>query len=417
MTAATDLGPGKARKLAVSYRPLESLIPYARNARTHSDAQVAQIAASIREFGFTNPILVDGENGVIAGHGRVLAARKLGMATVPVIELAGMSEAEKRAYILADNKLAENAGWDRELLGLELGDLASLGFDLSLTGFGEDEIDALRAGDGPTFPDEAPTVPEEPVTRPGDVWTLGPHRLVCGDATKPETIRLAMNGRLADMVFTDPPYNVAYRKGKVSKAIANDDLGSEFGAFLEKACRAMVPVTKGAIYICISGAEIDVLKAAFGAAGGHWSTFVIWSKDRFTLGRSDYQRQYEPILYGWPQATDHYWCGARDQGDVWQIDRPRANDLHPTMKPIALVERAIRNSSKGRDTVLDPFGGSGTTLMAAEATGRQAALVELDAGYCDVIVRRWQEGTGKRAFRQDGSGLADAVPVPDGGQH
>ena len=413
MTAASGLDRTK-RQLAVNYRPLAALIPYARNARTHSEEQVAQIAASIREFGWTNPILVDGDSGVIAGHGRLLAARKLGMTTVPVIELAGMSEAEKRAYILADNKLALNAGWDEAMLAAEIGDLQGLGFDLALTGFELGEIDALLAGDGPSFPDEAPPVPEEPLTRPGDIWTMGPHRLVCGDATDPQVIRRALDGGLADMVFADPPYNVAYRKGKVRKAIANDDLGSGFGAFLEAACRAMVRVTKGAIYICISGAEIDVLKAAFAAAGGHWSTFVIWSKDRFTLGRSDYQRQYEPILYGWAEGSQHFWCGARDQGDVWQIDRPRANDLHPTMKPIALVERAIRNSSKTRDTVLDPFAGSGTSLMAAEATGRQAVLVELDPAYCDVIVRRWQEGTGQRGTRQDGSGLADVVAVPDG---
>ncbi len=410
MTAPSHLDP-TSRKLAVTYRPIAGLIPYARNARTHSDAQVAEIAASIRAFGFTNPILVDGDNGVIAGHGRILAARKLAMATVPVIELAGMSEAGKRAYIIADNKLALNAGWDDAMLAAEIGDLKDLGFDLALTGFAFGEIDALLAGEAPTFPDEAPPVPENPITRPGDVWRLGAHRLVCGDATDAGVVRLALDGRLADMVFTDPPYNVAYDKGKVRKAIANDDLGSGFGAFLDAACRAMVQVTKGAIYICMSSSELDVLKAAFAAAGGHWSTFVIWSKDRFTLGRSDYQRQYEPILYGWAQGSDHYWCGARDQGDVWQIDRPRANDLHPTMKPIALVERAIRNSSKGRDTVLDPFGGSGTTLMAAEATGRQAALVELDPGYCDVIVRRWQDGTGHRAVRHDGCGLDDGPPT------
>jgi DNA modification methylase len=391
--------------LAIDYRPVSGLIPYARNARTHTDAQVAEIAASIRAFGWTNPLLVDGENGIIAGHGRVLAARKLGMATVPVIELAGMSEAEKRAYIIADNKLALKAGWDEDLLAAEIGDLKDLGFDLALTGFDFAEIDALLAGNGPTFGDDAPPLPENAVTRPGDVWRMGSHRLVCGDATDPGVVREALAGGLADVAFTDPPYNVAYAKGKVRKAIANDDLGAAFGQFLEKACRNLLSVTKGAVYICISGAEIDVLKAAFEAAGGHWSTFVIWSKDRFTLGRSDYQRQYEPILYGWARGSDHYWCGARDQGDIWQIDRPRANDLHPTMKPIALVERAIRNSSKSRDTVLDPFAGSGTTLMAAEATGRTAALVELDPAYCDVIVRRWEEGTGGRAIRQDGSGM------------
>jgi DNA modification methylase len=395
----------KNRQLVVDYRPLAALIPYARNARTHTDAQVAEIAGSIRAFGFTNPVLVDGDSGIIAGHGRVLAARQLGMGSVPVIELAGMSEAEKRAYIIADNKLALKAGWDDAMLAAEIGDLKDLGFDLALTGFAFAEIDALLAGNGPTFADEAPPLPEHPITRMGDVWTIGPHRLVCGDATDPAVVAMALAGGLADMVFTDPPYNVAYARGKVKKAIANDDLGSEFGAFLGKACLAMLPLTKGAVYICMSSSELGTLKAAFEAAGGHWSTFVIWSKNAFTLGRSDYQRQYEPILYGWAEGSDHYWCGARDQGDIWQIDKPRANDLHPTMKPVALVERAIRNSSKGRATILDPFGGSGTTLMAAEATGRQAALVELDPAYCDVIVRRWQEGTGGKATRQDGSGM------------
>jgi DNA modification methylase len=410
----TDIGApvlrdAGGRSLTIDYRPVAALIPYARNARTHTDAQVAEIAGSIRAFGWTNPVLVDGDSGIIAGHGRVLAARKLGMTTVPVIELAGMSDAEKRAYIIADNKLAMKAGWDESMLAAEIGDLKDLGFDLTLTGFDFAEIADLLKGDAAVFADDAPAPPEHPLTRPGDVWTLGVHRLVCGDATSPEVVADALAGGLADMVFTDPPYNVAYAKGKLKKAIANDDLGKDFGAFLENACRAMLPATKGAIYICISGAEIDVLKAAFAAAGGHWSTFVIWSKNAFTLGRSDYQRQYEPILYGWAEGGDHYWCGARDQSDIWQIDKPRVNDLHPTMKPLALVERAIRNSSKSRDTILDPFAGSGTTLMAAEATGRQAALVELDPAYCDVIVRRWQEGTGGKASRQDGSGLEESI--------
>ena len=398
--------------LAIEHRTIESLIPYARNARTHSDRQIGEIAASIRAFGWTNPILVDGENGVIAGHGRLLAARKLGLAIVPVIELSGLSEPERRAYVLADNKLALNAGWDEAMLAAEVADLVALGVDLDLAGFEAVEIEKLleQHGAGESFPDEAPPPPEHPVSRPGDLWRLGEHRLLCGDATRLEDLRRVLDGGLADLVFTDPPYNVAY-EGKTAKklTIANDALGAGFGAFLQAACGAMLQVTKGSLYICMSSSEIGTLKDAFEAAGGHWSTFVIWSKNAFTLGRSDYQRQYEPMLYGWPKGSDHYWCGARDQGDVWQHDRPARNDLHPTMKPVALVERAIRNSSKSRDTVLDPFAGSGTTLMAAEATGRRAALIELDPAYCDVIVRRWQEATGKVAEREDGTTFDEAA--------
>jgi DNA modification methylase len=400
------------QRLAVEYRPLVDLIPYARNARTHSDAQVAQIAASIREFGWTNPVLVDGDNGIIAGHGRVLAARKLKSNEIPVIELRGLSEAQKRAYVLADNKLALNAGWDDMMLAAEVADLVAMGIDCDLTGFEPVEIEKLldlnRQGDQPVFPDEAPARPENPVTRPGDLWLLGEHRLLCGDATRADDVSRVLDGGLADMVFADPPYNVAYQgKSGSHKAIANDALGSEFAPFLEAACRAMIGMTKGALYICMSSSEIGTLKSAFEAAGGHWSTYVVWAKNAFTLGRSDYQRQYEPILYGWPSGSQHFWCGARDQGDVWHHDRPVKNDLHPTMKPIALVERAIRNSSKTRDTVLDPFAGSGTTLMAAEATGRRAAVIELDPGYCDVIVQRWQDAT-SNAVILDGNGASFA---------
>ncbi|MEX0853890.1 MAG: ParB N-terminal domain-containing protein [Bauldia sp.] len=246
MTAQPDLDP-RNRKLAVTHRPVAALIPYARNARTHSDKQVAEIAASIRAFGWTNPVLVDGDNGIIAGHGRVLAARKLGMAKVPVIELAGLSDAEKRAYIIADNQLALNAGWDEAMLAVEIGDLQALGFDLALTGFELGEIEGLLAGEASSFPDEAPEPPADPVTVPGDIWTMGPHRLVCGDATDPEMVSLALDGGLADMVFTDPPYNVAYEgKGRARRPIANDHLGNNFGAFLERACRTMLPATKGA---------------------------------------------------------------------------------------------------------------------------------------------------------------------------
>ena len=260
-----------------------------------------------------------------------------------------------------------------------------------------------EAGDEAEDADEAPEPPADPVSRPGDLWICGEHRVLCGDATVLAMSRQSLGGELADMCFTDPPYNVNYansakdkRKGK-SRPILNDALGEEFGTLLYDACVNILTVTKGAVYICMSSSELDTLQKAFRSAGGHWSTFVIWAKNTFTLGRSDYQRQYEPILYGWKDGADHYWCGARDQGDVWFIDKPAKNDLHPTMKPIELVERAIRNSSKSRDIVLDPFGGSGTTMIAAERAGRRARLVELDPKYVDVIVQRWQTVTGGSA--------------------
>ena len=387
---------------AVERRPVAALVPYARNARTHSDEQVAQIAASIREFGWTIPVLVDEQGTIIAGHGRVLAAQRLGIAEIPVMVAAGWSEAKRRAYVIADNKLALNAGWDEELLRLELGELKGLGVDLGLTGFGELELEKLLLGtDGD--PDEAPEPPAEPVSKPGDVWICGEHRVLCGDATVRADVEKLLDGELADMAFTDPPYNVNYAnsakdklRGK-NRPILNDTLGEGFGAFLHAASANMLAVTKGGIYICMSSSELDTLQKAFREAGGKWSTFVIWAKNTFTLGRADYQRQYEPILYGWKDGADHYWCGARDQGDVWLFDKPHKNDLHPTMKPVALVERAIRNSSKSRDNVLDLFGGSGTTMIAAERTGRRARLLELDPRYVDVIVHRWQETTGGSA--------------------
>lgn len=393
--------------LHIEYRPVESLVPYINNARTHSDEQVAQIAASMIEFGWTSPLLVDGHNGLIAGHGRLLAARKLGMDTVPVIELAHLSPTQKRAYILADNRLAENAGWDKELLTLELTDLISTGFDLDLLGFSSDELnELLSSGDqtGLTDEDAVPEPTENPISRLADVWLMGNHRLLCGDATEAESYKLLLGSELADMTFCDPPYGVNYANNAKDKLrgkhrpILNDNLGNEFGPFLEAACSNILLVTKGAVYIAMSSSELDTLQAAFRTAGGKWSTFIIWAKNTFTLGRSDYQRQYEPILYGWREGADHFWCGARDQGDVWQINKPIKNDLHPTMKPVELVERAILNSSKSRDIVLDPFGGSGTTLIAAEKSGRQARLMELDPKYVDVMVRRWESFTGKQAI-------------------
>ena len=389
---------------AVERRPVAALVPYARNARTHSDEQVAKIAASIREWGWTMPVLVDEAGTIIAGHGRVLAAQRLGLPEVPVMVATGWSEAKRRAYVIADNKLALNAGWDEELLRIEMGELQGLGVDLGLTGFGELELEKLLiSADGDGDPDEAPEPPVDPISKPGDLWICGEHRVLCGDATVRADVDRVLDGGLADMAFTDPPYNVNYAnsakdklRGK-NRPILNDALGEGFEALLHATSTNMLAVTKGAIYVCMSSSELDTLQKAFREAGGKWSTFVIWAKNTFTLGRADYQRQYEPILYGWKDGADHYWCGARDQGDVWLFDKPHKNDLHPTMKPVALVERAIRNSSKSRDIVLDLFGGSGTTMIAAERTGRRARLLELDPRYCDVVVQRWQETTGGSA--------------------
>ena len=401
--------------LAVEYRKVEALIPYARNAKQHTDAQVAQIAASIREFGWGAPILVDGKNNVIAGHGRLLAARKLGMDEVPVVPMSHLTDTQRRALILADNKIGENASWDDELLGLELTELRELGVNLDLTGFSPEEWDALingdEAKDGLTDDDAVPEVPETPISKTGDVWVLGEHKLLCGDATKAPDYAALLGEELADMTFTDPPYNVNYAnsakdklRGK-NRAILNDNLGEGFGQFLHDACSNILTRTKGAVYMAMSSSELDTLQSAFRRAGGRWSTFIIWAKNTFTLGRADYQRQYEPILYGWRDGADHFWCGDRDQGDVWQIKKPQKNDLHPTMKPVELVERAVKNSSKSRDLVLDPFGGSGSTLIACEKTGRRARLIELDPKYADVIVRRWQDWTGKTAVHA-ATGLA-----------
>jgi DNA modification methylase len=410
------------RDLVIEWRPLDALIPYARNARTHSDAQVAQIAASIAEFGWTNPILVDGESGVIAGHGRLLAARQLGLDRVPVIELADLTPLQKRAYVLADNQLALNAGWDDALLRVELADLKLGDFDLGLIGFDADTLDDLLADEveqaGLTDDDAAPEVAAQAVSRPGDVWLLDEHKVLCGDATDADAYATLLGAELVDMVFTDPPYNVNYantakdRERGTHRPILNDNLGDDFAGFLRRACEQMLAVTKGAMYIAMSSSELDTLQAAFRAAGGKWSTFVIWAKNTFTLGRSDYQRQYEPILYGWRDGAEHYWCGARDQGDVWFVNKPTKNDLHPTMKPVELVERAVRNSSKTRDLVLDAFAGSGSTLIACEKTKRRARLIELDPKYVDVIVKRWQDYTGNRAVDLAGRHFDDRTPDP-----
>jgi DNA modification methylase len=393
--------------------PVARLIPYARNSRTHNETQVSQIVASIKEFGFTNPILIGADDVIIAGHGRLLAAQRLGLTEVPVIRLPDLSETQRRALVIADNKIALNAGWDEELLALEMKELKDLDFDLDLLGFDEDELKALEQfGEPETEPqseeDEVLEAPTEPITKYGDLWLLGDHKLLCGDTTIYDDVKKLMADETAAMVFTDPPYNVnygatmkdslRYHAGSLGgRKIMNDNLGDGFAQFLTDSLSNLMMFNNGAAYICMSSSELHTLYNAFVAAGGKWSTFIIWAKNTFTLGRADYQRQYEPILYGWRADQKHYWCGARDQADVWAYNKPVKNDLHPTMKPVELVERAINNSSKAGEIVLDGFGGSGSTLIAAEKTGRKARLIELDPKFCDVIVQRWEGYTGGKA--------------------
>lgn len=400
------------------------LVPYARNARTHSEEQVAQIAASIVEFGFTNPILAGSDGVIVAGHGRLAAAQKLGLDTVPVVVLDHLTPTQRRALIIADNRIAENAGWDDAMLRIELQSLQEDGFNLDITGFDADALAEIMAGeetsiDGQTDDDAVPELSETPISRPGEVWILGEHRLVCGDATQAASYEQLLAGQRVQMIWSDLPYNVNYANSAKDKLrgkhrpILNDNLGEGFYDFVFDALSLMLPHCDGAVYIAMSSSELDTLQAAFRAAGGKWSTFIIWAKHTFTLGRADYQRQYEPILYGWPEGSSRHWCGDRDQGDVWNIKKPARNDLHPTMKPVELMERSIRNSSRPGDVVLDCFGGSGSTLIAAEKARRRCFMMELDPKYCDVIVRRWQEFSGGKAISEDGHRVFDEVTIQE----
>jgi len=404
--------------------PTAKLLPYARNARTHSEEQVAQIAASIVEFGFTNPILAGSDGVIVAGHGRLAAAQKLGLDTVPVVVLDHLTPTQRRALIIADNRIAEKAGWDDAMLRIELQSLQEDGFNLDITGFDADALAEIMAGEetmveGNTDEDAVPELSETPISRPGDVWILGNHRLGCGDATQASSYGQLVAGQRVQMIWSDLPYNVNYANSAKDKLrgkhrpILNDNLGEGFYDFVFDALSLMLPHCDGAVYIAMSSSELDTLQAAFRDAGGKWSTFIIWAKHTFTLGRADYQRQYEPILYGWPEGGSRHWCGDRDQGDVWNIKKPARNDLHPTMKPVELMERSIRNSSRPGDVVLDCFGGSGSTLIAAEKAGRRCFMMELDPKYCDVIVRRWQEFSGGKAISEDGHRVFDEVKIQE----
>jgi DNA modification methylase len=419
--------------MEITQRKTADLIPYVNNARTHSEQQVLQIAASIKEFGFNSPVLVDGENGIIAGHGRVLAAKKLNLDEVPTIELKHLTKTQKKAYILADNRLALNSGWDNDLLALELQKLEEEGFNLELLGFDNTELSLIgnqeEVQDGLTDEDEIPETPIEPITKLHDVWLLGNHKLMCGDSTNIDDVDVLMGGGKADMVWTDPPYNVAIEG--IAGKILNDDMSDEsFKQFLFDvyACYFIVIKDGGVIYVAHADSERVNFTKCFKDAGFKLSQVLIWVKQSGTLSRQDFNWQHEPILYGWKEGAAHYFCGdftrtsvIDDDIDIKKMNkaelqelvnsyrteqkntalrenRPSRSELHPTMKPVNLVQRMIEWSSKPKEVVLDLFGGSGTTLMACQNSNRHARLMELDPKYCDVIIKRWQDFTGKQAI-------------------
>lgn len=376
---------------------IDRLVPYARNARTHSKEQILQIRSSLREFGFVNPIIVDKDLNIIAGHGRVLAAKAEGMTEVPCVFAEHLTEAQKRAYILADNKLALNAGWDEELLALEFGELKGLGFDLELTGFGVDEIEKLFAADAGEVQDDdfdlTAALEEAAFVLPGDVWTLGRHRLICGDATDADTVKKLMDGRKANLVLTDPPYNVSFESASGLK-IKNDSMKAEqFYNFLLTAFKNLYEnlADGGAFYCFHSDSEKVNFFRACVDAGFHYSTTCIWVKNALVLGRGDYQQMHEPVLYAFKDTSKHKWYSDRKQTTIWNFDKPKKNTDHPTSKPLDLLAYPIQNSSQVNGIVVDTFGGSGSTLIACEQSDRICNMLELDEKYASVILRRYAE--------------------------
>ena len=378
--------------------PLDKLVPYQNNARTHSPEQINKLRSSLREFGFINPVIIDRDYGIIAGHGRAIAAREEGIKEVPCVFADHLTEAQKKAYIIADNRMALDAGWDEELLRIEIEELQGMDFDSLLTGFDEKELSKLF-DDGKEAKDDDFDVDAElkkpTFSKAGDVWTLGRHRLVCGDSTKPETYEVLMDGRKANLVVTDPPYNVDY-KGTAGK-IKNDNMASEkFFDFLFDAfsCMEKVMADDASIYVFHADTEGLNFRKAFDAAGFYLSGCCIWKKPSLVLGRSPYQWQHEPVLYGWKKNGKHQWYSDRKQTTIWEFEKSKKNGEHPTMKPIPLLCYPITNSSMSNTLVLDPFGGSGSTLIACEQTDRSCATIELDEKFCDVIVNRYIELVG-----------------------
>ena len=398
--------------------PIQKLVPYINNARTHSPEQINKLRASLREFGFINPVIIDRDFNVIAGHGRILAAKEEGIKEIPCVFVDHLTEAQRKAYVIADNRMAMDAGWDEELLRVEIEALQGMDFDPLLTGFDEKELAALF-DDGAEAKDDDFDVDEElekPVfSKTGDVWTLGRHRLVCGDSTKAETYEILMQEKKANLVVTDPPYNVNY-EGSAGK-IKNDNMAAEkFYQFLLDAFTNMekVMAEDASIYVFHADTEGLNFRRAFADAGFYLSGCCIWKKPSLVLGRSPYQWQHEPVLYGWKKNGKHQWYSDRKQTTIWEFEKPRKNADHPTMKPISLLAYPITNSSMSNTLILDPFGGSGSTLIACEQTDRSCCTIELDEKYCDVIVKRYVELKGSAedvSVERDGQTLryADVV--------
>ena len=393
--------------------PIDKLVPYARNARTHSKEQIAQLRASLREFGFVSPAVIDSKYNILVGHGRVQAAREEGYKTIPCVFAENLTDAQKRAYILADNQLALNAGWDEEMLSVELSDLKDESFDLSLLGFDEKDLEKLMAGpdDGGAQDEDfdlSAALEKASFVEKGDLWTVGKHRLLCGDATSPEDVERLMGGKTANLILTDPPYGVSF-KASDGLTIENDSLkGDEFYKFLLSAFTNMAAHLEkgGAAYVFHADTEGLNFRKAFIDAGFHLAGVCIWVKNSLVLGRSDYQWQHEPILYGFLQNGKHPWYSDRKQTTIWNFNKPKRNKDHPTSKPLDLLSYPIKNSSQENAIVLDTFGGSGSTMMACEQMNRICYMSELDPKYASVILRRYVEDTGD----------ADGVYVERGGK-
>ncbi len=377
---------------------IDKLVPYARNARTHSKEQIKQLRSSMREFGFVNPVIVDKDLNIIAGHGRVMAAKEENMMEVPCVFVEHLTDAQKKAYILADNRLAMNAGWDNEMLSIELAELQGGDFDLALLGFDDAELDTLLNANNDVQEDNFNVENElqnPSFSKQGDIWQLGKHKLICGDSTNEETYIQLMSDEKANLVVTDPPYNVNY-EGSAGK-IKNDNMTNDnFYQFLFDAFSSMekVMASDSSIYVFHADTEGINFRKAFVDSGFYLSGTCIWKKQSLVLGRSPYQWQHEPILFGWKKKGKHQWYTGRKESTIWEFDKPRKNGDHPTMKPVPLIAYPITNSSLSNCIVLDPFGGSGSTLIACEQTDRICRTIELDEKFCDVIVKRYIEQVG-----------------------